>query len=86
MIERNTLFDIISPPRDQPNLTIQEVLNSLNSPLEELPFTTVNNSTNLGCLLQNSVSHLQSNGKSVHILMVPLDKEGVTLDDSHCHK
>lgn len=46
MIEENTLHSIINPPHDNPNLSVEDVLSSIDLPLLEEPFIAVNNASN----------------------------------------
>ena len=45
-IEGNTLHSIINPPHDNPNLSVEDVLSSIDLPLLEEPFIAVNNASN----------------------------------------
>ena len=93
MIEGHTLYSIINPPSEQPNLTVEDVLSSINFPLEEMPFVAVNN--HLSFAAELSKMNKMPETRHANILIVPpdksmvviQDKENVCLLDSHdCHK
>ena len=92
MIEGNTLYSIINPPSHQPNLTVEDVLTSINFPLEEMLFVAVNN--HLSFAAELSKVNQMPETRQANILIVPpdksmaiiQDKENVCLFDGHSHK
>ena len=95
IIEGNTIYDIINPPEHQPNLSVPDVLSSVQLPIEEAdPFQAIMDNNSLFQHLSQKTSQLDQGKRKAFVLIVRpcysmvicCSDSHISLFDSHSHR